>query len=65
MITMEELQEFEDRLQSGQVDDAFKHGTEQERVALLELLEKVMDVADLANEVATRLIFRGSQPGNQ
>lgn len=59
MLTMAELKDFEKRLQSGEVDECFKCADERERGEILELLEKIMDVADLANETATRLIFRG------
>lgn len=59
MLSMAELDQFENALKSGQIEDQFKFGDEKERGELLELLEKLMDVAELADEVATRLIFRG------
>lgn len=59
MLTKTDLEEFERQLQSGAIDAEFKCANEQQRGELLELLEKIMDVADLADEVATRLIFRG------
>lgn len=61
MLTLKDLTALETRLKSGQVEIDFKYGTEQERVEILEFLEKIMDLADLADEVATRLIFRGLQ----
>lgn len=59
MLNIEALEKFENALKSGQIDDMFNYGDEKERGELLELLEKLMDVAELADEVATRLIFRG------
>lgn len=66
MITVAQLEDFEKYLKSRQVEDDFRFGTEQERLDLLELLEKFMDVADVADALATKLIFRGRMPvGNQ
>lgn len=57
MLKLEELQEFEEQLKNGQIEDMFKYGAEEQRLELLELLEKAMDVGELANEVATRLLM--------
>ncbi|MBD5641509.1 MAG: hypothetical protein HDQ91_03715 [Desulfovibrio sp.] len=62
MLTLKDLEEFEMRLKSGALEEEFKCAPEERRVELLELLEKLMDTAELADEVATRLIFRGSIP---
>ena len=43
----------------GELEADFKDGCENDRFYLLELLEKLMDVAELADATATRLIFRG------
>lgn len=59
MLTMEDLAKFEIALKSGKIEADFNYGNEQERGEILELLEKIMDVADVADEVATKLIFRG------
>lgn len=59
MLTMEELDKFEKMLKSGKIEADFNYGDEKERGEILELLEKIMDVADVADEVATKLIFRG------
>ncbi len=64
MLAMADLEKFENALKSGQIEDQFKYGDEKERGEILELLEKIMDVAELADEVATRIIFRGlNAPG--
>ena len=46
-------------MRSGELEADFKDGCENDRFYLLELLEKLMDVAELADATATRLIFRG------
>lgn len=59
MLTVKDLEELESYMRSGQLEADFKEGCENDRFYLLELLEKLMDVAELADATATRLIFRG------
>ena len=59
MLTVKDLEEFENYMRSGELETDFKDGCENDRYYLLELLEKFMDVAELADETATRVIFRG------
>ena len=59
MLTVKDLEELEEYMRSGQLEADFKDGCENDRFYLLELLEKLMDVAELADETATRVIFRG------
>lgn len=63
MLTMQQLDEFQRYLESPQAECDFKEGNEKERTDFLELLEKLMDVADQADKLATKLIFRGNMPG--
>ena len=63
MLNMEELAEFETYIRSGQLEKDFEDGCVNDRHFLLELMEKLMDVAELADEAATRLIYRGLHPG--
>ena len=63
MLKMEELQELENYIRSGELEKDFHDGCENDRHYLLELLEKLMDVGELADEAATRLIYRGLNPG--
>ena len=63
MLDMPCLLKLEEDLKSGAMEDAFLYSPEERRMEILEFLEKLMDVAELADEVATRLIFRGSQLG--
>ena len=59
MLTVKDLEEQETYMRSGELEADFKDGCENDRFYLLELLEKLMDVAELADATATRLIFRG------
>ena len=58
-MTVNDLEELETYMRSGELEADFKDGCENDRFYLLELLEKLMDVAELADTTATRLIFRG------
>lgn len=64
MLTMKDLNEFENYIKSGRLEAEFLIGSEPFRIETLELLEKLMDVAELADAAATRLIFRGAAPGS-
>lgn len=58
MLDINELEKFAQFIRSGALEEKFKCGSEETRHKILELLEKLMDTADLADECATRLIFR-------
>lgn len=60
MLTQKDLDEFAEYLKSGQCEADFKDGCENDRLYILNLLEKFMDVADLCDETATKVIFRGN-----
>ncbi len=57
------LAELEEYLSSGRLEEDFSYSPEERRHEILEFLEKLMDVAELADATATRLIFKGSQLG--
>lgn len=59
MLTIKDLQEFAEKLGSGELEREFDRAGENGRHEILELLEKLMDVADLANVVASSIIYRG------
>lgn len=61
MLYMKDLVELEDYLTSGRLEDEFEYSPEERRHEVLEFLEKLMDVADIADATATRLIFKNSQ----
>lgn len=59
MLTIEEIDEFIKYLRSGELEKSFKEADPEKKGQMLELLERVMDAADLADEIATSLIYRG------
>ena len=52
------LLELEKYIGSGDLNDDFFWSPEERRLEILNFLEKLMDVAELADEAATRIIFR-------
>lgn len=63
MLKLQELTELETYIRSGELEKDFQDGCENDRQHLLELLEKLMDLGELADESATRLIYRGLNAG--
>lgn len=53
---IEELGEY---LKSGELEEDFKWSVEERRGEILEFLEKLMDLGELADATATRIIFKG------
>lgn len=58
MLSVDEIKSFEDYIKSGRFEAEFMLAPEKKRYEMLELLEEVMNAADLADEAATRIIFR-------
>ena len=56
---MQAIDQIREYLASGKAEEDFRKGGEYEKGMILESLEQIMDLADLADEVATRLIYRG------
>jgi len=63
MLNEKFLKELEEYLKSGRLEEDFEYSAEDRRYEILDYLERLMDVAELADEVATRLIFKNSQLG--
>ena len=63
MLDLAYLQKLEEYMRSGQMEEDFLWSAEGRRHEMLEFLEKLMDIADMADETATKMIFRGSQLG--
>ncbi|ACS81763.1 hypothetical protein [Maridesulfovibrio salexigens] len=59
MLKMDYLEKLEKYMTSGDMKFEFDNGTEEKRFEILEFLEKLMDVAEIADEHATKLIFKG------
>lgn len=58
MIDMEYLGKIEEFISSGDLKFEFDNGTEDKRYEILDFLEKLMDLGELADENATKLIFK-------
>jgi hypothetical protein len=58
LLKMEYLTEVEESLRSGEFLDYFTYSSEESRQNMLAFLEKLMDLGELADEVATQIIFR-------
>ncbi|SKA76649.1 hypothetical protein [Desulfobaculum bizertense] len=58
LLDMEYLEKLEAYFTSGDLKFDFENGDEDKKFAILEFLEKLMDVAELADEQATKLIFK-------
>jgi hypothetical protein len=63
MITEKTLKEFQEYMRSGKMGEDFECSGEERRMEMLDLLEMFMDVAEIADETATKLIFKNSQLG--
>ena len=63
MLTVKDLESLEAYINSGQLEQDFKDGCENDRFYLLELLEKIMDVAELAGLLAP--ILRAHMPAGR
>jgi hypothetical protein len=59
VISPLDLDELHHYMTSGALEKDFAEGCEHDRFYLLELLEKLMDVAETADATATKLIFKG------
>lgn len=58
MFDMAYLEKLEAYFASGDLAMDFEFADEEKRGRILDFLEKIMDLADMANEQATKLIFK-------
>ncbi|MEF2143950.1 MAG: hypothetical protein V3573_00770 [Desulfovibrionaceae bacterium] len=58
MIFSEYLEKIESYVRSGDLAFEFEHGEPEQRVEILDFLERLMDLAEESDELATRLIFK-------
>lgn len=63
MLNMKYLEELEEYMKSGNMEEDFKWSSEERRQEMLEFLEKLMDLGEQADATATAVIFKGSQLG--
>ncbi|WP_022662972.1 hypothetical protein [Paucidesulfovibrio longus] len=60
MIFSEYLEKIENYVQSGDLAFEFDNGEEGQRVEILDFLERIMDLGEACDELATKLIFKES-----
>ena len=53
------IEELKDYLKSGELEENFKWSVEERREESLGFLELLMDLGELADETATKIIFKG------
>lgn len=63
MINFKYLEELESYMKSGEMEEDFKWSAEERRQEMLEFLDKLMDLGELADQTATSIIFKGSALG--
>ncbi len=59
MLDSAYLEKMAEYFASADLEFDFEHGDEQRRQMILGCLEQLMDLADQADELATKLIFKG------
>jgi hypothetical protein len=64
MLDTADLDRIADYFASGDLTFDFENGDEERRQMILTYLEKLMDLADQADELATKLIFKGGMLGS-
>ncbi len=62
-LNLQYLQQLGEYMSSGYMLEDFEHSPEERRHEMLEFLETLMDIAELADETATKMIFKNSQMG--
>ncbi len=53
------LDELSEYMQSGDLEEDFKWSVEERRGEILEFLEALMDLGELADQTASKIIFKG------
>lgn len=59
LLDMDYLNKLEEYFASGDLEMDFEYADDDKRGDILDFLEKVMDLSDKADELATKLIFKG------
>jgi hypothetical protein len=55
------LDELKEYMKSGRLAEDFENSSEERRYEILDFLEKLMDIGEIADEAATRIIFKNTQ----
>ncbi len=60
MYELDKLREIEEHIKSGRLAEDFDESSKSGKEKILEFLEKLMDLGEMADEAATKLIFKDS-----
>lgn len=60
MYELDRLREIEEHIKSGRLAEDFDESSKSGKEEILEFLEKLMDLGEMADEAATKLIFKDS-----
>ncbi len=63
MLSEKFLNDLEQYLKSGELEKDFEYSSEERRAEILDYLERLMDLAELADETATKIIFKNTGLG--
>ncbi|MCH5276278.1 MAG: hypothetical protein J1E80_00420 [Desulfovibrionaceae bacterium] len=63
MLNFKYLKEIETYMKSGEMEKDFTWSVEERRHEMLDFLDKLMDLGELADQTATAIIFKGSALG--
>ena len=63
MLDAAYLQKLSDYMKSGDFAFDFEHAEQERKLEMLDFLEQLMDLAELADETATKAIFKNSYLG--
>lgn len=58
LLDMEYLRKVEEYMDSGDMAFEFENGLEEQRYQILDFLEKLMELGEKADKIATKLIFK-------
>ena len=60
MLDFKALDDIHEYITSGKLEDEFLYTVDERRYEILEYLEKIMDISEDADKLASKLIYRGS-----
>ncbi len=64
MLNEKFLSDLEMYIKSGELEEDFEWSSEERRLEILDYLERLMDLAEAADETATRIIFKNTDLGH-
>jgi hypothetical protein len=62
-VDEKDLDQLLEKLNSGQLAEEFEHSSEERRYELLDFLERLIELGEAADKLATQIIFKNSALG--